>query len=154
MQEEQFRSLSQEDPLEEEMAILSSILAWENAFMEEPGGLESMGSKTVRHDLETNNNTELWVSRTHCTNGFIDKKSSLFDCMVLYFSVAWFGNHMVFSNFLFAFHYGLLNTCHNLMKLYYKGLYYKGLNLHWEKNCIISQVDTKDLPIVEMLLPW
>ena len=55
---------------------------------------------------------------------------------------------MVFSNFLFAFHYGILDTCHNLMKLYYKGL-----NLHWEKNCIISQVDTKDSSIVEMLLP-
>ena len=94
MQEEQVRSLSQEDPLEEEMSILSSILAWENPFMEEPGELESMGSKRIRHDLATNNNTELWVSRTHYTNGFfviyfIDKKKlSLFDWMVLYFSLA------------------------------------------------------------------
>ena len=79
MQKEQVLSLSQEDPLEEEMSILSSILAWENPFMEEPGELESMGSKRIRHDLATNNNTELWVSRTHYTSGFfviyfIDKK--------------------------------------------------------------------------------
>ena len=52
------------------MAIHSSILAWEIPFMEEPGGLESMGSKRVGQDLATNNNTEVWVPRTHYTNGF------------------------------------------------------------------------------------
>ena len=35
-----------EDPLEEEMAIHSSILAWKIPWTEEPGGLLSMGSKT------------------------------------------------------------------------------------------------------------
>ena len=39
MQETQFRSLGQEDPLEEEMATNSSILAWEIPWTEEPGGL-------------------------------------------------------------------------------------------------------------------
>ena len=34
------QSLSWKDPMEEEMTIHSSILAW----MEEPGGLHSMGS--------------------------------------------------------------------------------------------------------------
>ena len=38
--------LSQEDPLEEEMATHSSILAW----TEEPGGLQSLGSLRVRQD--------------------------------------------------------------------------------------------------------
>ena len=33
------RSLSQEDPLEEEVATYSSILAWEIPWTEEPGGL-------------------------------------------------------------------------------------------------------------------
>ena len=37
------RSLGWEDPLEEEMATHSSILAWEVPWTEEPGGLESMG---------------------------------------------------------------------------------------------------------------
>ena len=36
---------SREDPLEEEMAIHSSILAWEIPWTEEPGGLQSTGSQ-------------------------------------------------------------------------------------------------------------
>ena len=39
------RSLGQEDPLEEEMVNLSSILAWEILWTEEPGGLQSMQSQ-------------------------------------------------------------------------------------------------------------
>ena len=38
-------SLGQEDPLEKEMATHSSILAWRIPRMEEPGGLQSMGSQ-------------------------------------------------------------------------------------------------------------
>ena len=44
------RSLGQEDPLEEEMAAHSSILAWGILWTEEPGGLQSMWSQRVRHD--------------------------------------------------------------------------------------------------------
>ena len=44
------QSLGQEDPLEMEMAIHSSILAWEISWMEEPGRLQSLGSQRVRHD--------------------------------------------------------------------------------------------------------
>ena len=43
-------SLIQEDPLEEGMATPSSILAWRIPWMEEPGGLQSIGSHRVRHD--------------------------------------------------------------------------------------------------------
>ena len=42
MQEAQVPSLVWEDPLEEEMAAHSSILAWEIQETEEPGGLQSM----------------------------------------------------------------------------------------------------------------
>ena len=45
MQETQFQSLGQEDPLEKEMATHSSILVWEIPWTEEPGGLQSMGSQ-------------------------------------------------------------------------------------------------------------
>ena len=38
-----FWSLNWEDPLEKERAIHSCILAWEIPWMEEPGGLQSMG---------------------------------------------------------------------------------------------------------------
>ena len=44
------RSLGQEDPLEEEMATYSSILAWKTPWTEEPGRLQSMESQRVGHD--------------------------------------------------------------------------------------------------------
>ena len=50
MQETWVRSLGQEDPLEEDMATLSSILAWEIPWTEEPDRLQSMGSQRVRRD--------------------------------------------------------------------------------------------------------
>ena len=43
MWETQVQSLGWEDSQEEEMATHSSILAWEIAWTEEPGGLQSMG---------------------------------------------------------------------------------------------------------------
>ena len=45
MQEMWVWSLVQEDPLEEEMAAHSGILAWEIPWTEEPGGPQSMGSQ-------------------------------------------------------------------------------------------------------------
>ena len=44
------RSLGRKDPLENGLATHSSILAWETPWMEEPGGLQSMGSQRLRHD--------------------------------------------------------------------------------------------------------
>ena len=46
MQETQVQSLGWEDPLEEEMAAPSSILAWRIPWTEEPGGLQSVGSQS------------------------------------------------------------------------------------------------------------
>ena len=43
MQETWVPSLGREDPLEEEMATHSSMLAWRIPWTEEPGGLQSMG---------------------------------------------------------------------------------------------------------------
>ena len=44
------RSLGWEDPLQEGMATLTSILAWIIPWTEEHGRLQSMGSQRVRHD--------------------------------------------------------------------------------------------------------
>ena len=45
------QSLSQEGPLEEEMATHSGILAWKTPWTEEPGGLQSIGlQRSVRQD--------------------------------------------------------------------------------------------------------
>ena len=48
MWETRIQSLGQEDPLEKEMATHSNILAWKIPWMEEPGGLQSMGSQKSR----------------------------------------------------------------------------------------------------------
>ena len=54
MRETWVPSLSQEDPLEKEMAIHSSILAWEIPWTEEPGRQQVHGvAKRARHDLGT-----------------------------------------------------------------------------------------------------
>ena len=52
----QVQSLGGEDPLEEEMATHSSILAWRILWTEEPDGLQSTVSQKVSHNLAANNN--------------------------------------------------------------------------------------------------
>ena len=53
MQETWVQSLGQEDPLEKEMSIHSSTIAWKIPWTEEPGRLQSMGSQRVGHDWVT-----------------------------------------------------------------------------------------------------
>ena len=50
MQDTQVRFLDQEDPLEREMAICSSVLAWKIPWTEETGRLQSMGLQRIGHD--------------------------------------------------------------------------------------------------------
>ena len=50
IQESRVWPLGQEDPLEKEMAIHSSILDWRIPWTEEPGGLQSVGSQRVEHN--------------------------------------------------------------------------------------------------------
>ena len=64
MQETQVQSLGQEDLLEKEMATHSSILAWKIPWMEEPGGLQSMGSQRVG-DRELVMDREAWCAAVH-----------------------------------------------------------------------------------------
>ena len=53
MQETRVQSLGWKDPLEKEMAIHSSTLAWKIPWMEEPNRLQSVGSQRVGHDRAT-----------------------------------------------------------------------------------------------------
>ena len=53
MQEAELQSLGREDPLEKEVEIHSSVLAWKIPWTKEPGGLQSMGLQRVRHGLVT-----------------------------------------------------------------------------------------------------
>ena len=60
------QSLGLEDSQEKVMATHSSVLAWEIPWTEEPGGLQSMGSQRIRHDLATNTLIILslsWIQR-------------------------------------------------------------------------------------------
>ena len=49
-QKSRVQSLGGEDPLEEGMATLSSILLWRVPWTKEPGGLQFTGSQRIRHD--------------------------------------------------------------------------------------------------------
>ena len=57
IQETWVQSLGWEDTLEKEIATHTSILAWRIPWIEEPGGLQSMGSQRVRHNWATNTHT-------------------------------------------------------------------------------------------------
>ena len=50
MRKTRVQSLGLEDPLEKEMATLSSTLAWKIPWTEEHGRLQSMGLQRVRHN--------------------------------------------------------------------------------------------------------
>ena len=68
------RSLGREDPLEKEMAIHSSILAWRIPWKEKPSRLQSMGSQRVWHDWATSSSpsprltSEAHHSKLPCVN--------------------------------------------------------------------------------------
>ena len=53
------QSLDREDPLVKGMATYSSILAWEVPWIEEPGGLQFMGSQGIRQNLATEQQPQL-----------------------------------------------------------------------------------------------
>ena len=71
MQETRVRSLGWEDPLEKEIAIHSSTLAWKIPWMKEPGRLQSMWSQRVGPDWATSllfqqRRQTTWVSMWLC----------------------------------------------------------------------------------------
>ena len=67
MQEMQVWSLGQEDPLKKEMAIHSSILAWEIQWTMVPGGLQSMKSQESDMDLPSKWSSSL-ISVNYCSS--------------------------------------------------------------------------------------
>ena len=69
MQETLGQCLCRENPLEKEVATHSSILAWRIQCTEGPGGLQSMGSQRVGHDLATKTTItkkEKWLMKLNC----------------------------------------------------------------------------------------
>ena len=78
-QEIRVLSLGQEDPLEEEMATHSRILAWKIPWTEEPGGLQSMGGKESDKTMHTH---------TSCFRG-----RGCFLCLQVLCSLKYFASH-------------------------------------------------------------
>ena len=70
------RSLGQEDPLEKEVAIHSSILTWRIPWKEKPGGLQSTQLQRLGHDWVTN--TSIFICKVKNGIAFLEKKSP--DC--------------------------------------------------------------------------
>ena len=68
VQETRVRSLGQEDPLEKAMASHFSTLAWKVPWMEEPVGVQSMGSQRVRGDWASLLHFFFYARRTHNCN--------------------------------------------------------------------------------------
>ena len=67
-QEMWLQSLGWEETLEKEMATPTSILAWKNPWTEVSGGLQSMGSQRVGHDLQTKQQQQQFRSRDRQEN--------------------------------------------------------------------------------------
>ena len=74
MQDTRVRSLGQEDPLEKGMATHSNIPAWRIPWTEEPGGLQSMLSQRVRHNLATGHASKSYI----LLNKYVYTKQNIF----------------------------------------------------------------------------
>ena len=83
--------LRREDPLEGGIATHSSILAWRIPLTEEPGELQSMGHRRVRHDRATNTDTLSMALRSLAV--FISRKcrckssDCLLSCLTLFIKI-------------------------------------------------------------------
>ena len=95
MHKTQVQSLGWEDPLEEEMATHSSILAWNIPWIEEPGGLQSLGSKTVGHNWSDLAYTVLLLHMPH------EYYMHLFGIFFLCVFLTWITTSNIYFNLFF-----------------------------------------------------
>ena len=72
MQETQVQYLGWENPLKKEMVTHFSILAWEIPQTEEPGGLQSMGSQRVAHNLVTKQTLTVYRGSSQFPSGSME----------------------------------------------------------------------------------
>ena len=107
------KELGQEDPLEEEMATHSSILAWRTPWTEKPSGLQSTGLQRVRVSTHTGagsyDNSVFNFLRNHQI--ILHSSCTILHCYQQCISVLIFQNpcqHLLFS---FLFDYSHFNGC-------------------------------------------
>ena len=107
MQETWVQSLGPKDPLENEMATYSSILAWKIPWTEEPGGLQSMGSQRVGHDLATKQNV---CSCCYCEDK--DRwKARFFFFLTSVHTIEFFLRFFFNADYLFSLYWIRYNCC-------------------------------------------
>ena len=106
-----------EDPLENQMATHSSILAWEISWTEEPDRLQSMELQRVRHDWATNTFTSLTL----------EKIMSLISPQYILFLVILFldANLQIISYFLCLKDFHWYSCWVDLLAMYYQSLFVK-----------------------------
>ena len=129
MQETRAWSLGWEDPLEKGMATHSSILAWRIPWIEEPGGLQSMGSQRVEHN---------WVTRKTWSPQHFQKSH-------FPFLTTWWQISVSFSNYQ-RWHEG--TTAPLLFLSFLERNYNK------EEKCTQKVQVTMPLPYSIFLFPW
>ena len=79
MQEMWVQSLGWEDPLEKEISIHSSILAWRIRRSEEPSGLQSVGLQSVGHNWATNTFTNTFTVLFYMTENIYNENIFFFN---------------------------------------------------------------------------
>ena len=89
MQETWVWSLGREDALEKGKATHCSILAWRIPWTEEPGGLQSMGSRRVRHNWTTNT-TNRSLHATKVNRWRLNKWTKMEISIILFFNFHFF----------------------------------------------------------------
>ena len=82
MQEMWVKSLVQEDRLDKEIAIHSSILDWRIPWTEEPGVLQSMGSQRVRHSSVTEQQQQHILLETGLRKIILNTKRFMTDLII------------------------------------------------------------------------
>ena len=100
MRETWVQSLGWEDPLEEGMAIYSSILAWRMPWTEEPGGLQSMGSQRVGQTERLS---------TQSLQAMSSPTLPIYSCC-LFFQIKFYWNAVLFFGLLVTYSYNRYNS--------------------------------------------
>jgi len=135
MRETRVLSLGWEDPLEKEMAIHSSTIAWKIPWTEEPGRLQSMGSQRVRHDWATSRSRSFTLHQSSISRVTIYSLDVLLSqvCLVL-LSQFW-------TSQLFHFQFCFFLTCIQISQETGKVVWYSYLFKNFSQFVVIHTVN-------------
>ena len=144
--------LGREDPLEEEMATHSSILAWKIPWAEEPGGLRSMGLQKAGRDWAEPSLPEGTFSSTELINSVLCSSPPLCSSVTIvivywnYFCLCIFLLYSVFFKgrlcvFIFAYSVStLLGSIDSQMLVEWVQGVFRGLWENWLNQKVLTGV--------------